>query len=68
MVPASHVQDMSRSDTRSLVSQYHMMAHGIFPSSPFVFVMDVYYVCVGAVLVRIGVRIFIILNIVLCIL
>ena len=43
------------------MSQYHMLAHGIFPSGPFVCVMDVYYICVGAVLVMIGVRIFIIL-------
>ena len=42
-----------------------MMAHGIFPSGPFVCVMDEYYICVGAVLVVVGVRIFIILNIVL---
>ena len=33
-----------------------MMAHGIFPSGPFVCVMDAYYICVGAVLVMIGVR------------
>ena len=50
------------------MSQYHIMANGIFPSGPFVFVMDVYYICAGAVLVMVGVRIFIKLNIVLCIL
>ena len=43
------------------MSQNHMMAYGIFPSGPFVCVMDLYYICVGAVLVMIGVRIFIIL-------
>ena len=38
-----------------------MMAHRIFPSGLFVCVKDLYYICVGAVIVMIGVHIFIIL-------
>ena len=35
------------------------MTHRIFPSGPFVCVMDVYYIYAGTVLVMTGVRIFI---------
>ena len=38
------------------MSQYHVMAHRIFPFGPFVCVMDVYYFCVFAFIVVAGMR------------
>ena len=63
------------SRARYVTLQYQVLGESVsydgsrdLSSSPFVCVMDVYYICVGPVLVMVGVRIFIILNIVLCIL